>query len=137
MPLCAQCGSTTGAEASVCPACGAPIVDPLRRELRKTVTVVFSDIADSTALGERLDPEALHSVLIRYYEEMRAILEGHGGTVREFMGDGLMAVFGIPQSREDDAGRAVSAAVEMRSRLVHLNAELLHDAGVELHARTG
>jgi class 3 adenylate cyclase len=72
---------------------------------RKAVTVVFSDLSGSTALGERLDPESLSRVMARYYEAMRAVVLHHGGTVEKFAGDAIMAVFGIPVAHEDDALR--------------------------------
>jgi class 3 adenylate cyclase/tetratricopeptide (TPR) repeat protein len=106
-------------------------------ESRKTVTVVFSDVSGSTALGERLDPEALRHVMARYFEETRAVLERHGGTVEKFIGDAVVAVFGIPTVHEDDALRAVRAAAEMRDSLASLNAELEHERGVRLEIRTG
>lgn len=89
-------------------------------ELRKTVTVLFCDLAGSTALGESLDPEPLRALLARYFERMKAIVERHGGAVEKFIGDAVMAVFGIPQAHEDDALRAVRAAVEMRDALPEL-----------------
>ena len=98
--------------------------------VRKTVTVLFCDLADSTALGERLDPETLRSLLGRWYDAMRAPIERHGGQVEKFIGDAVMAVFGVPQVHEDDALRAVRAAVEMREALDALNAEL--DAGLQI-----
>jgi class 3 adenylate cyclase len=79
-------------------------------EQRKTVTIVFADVTGSTGLGERLDPESLRHVMQRYFDEMRAVLESHGGTVEKFIGDAVMAVFGIPQVHEDDALRGVRAA---------------------------
>jgi class 3 adenylate cyclase/tetratricopeptide (TPR) repeat protein len=106
-------------------------------ESRKTVTVVFSDVSGSTALGERLDPEALRQVMARYFDETRAVLEHHGGTVEKFIGDAVMAVFGIPSVHEDDALRAVRAAAEMRDSLAGLNAELEQERGVQLEVRTG
>jgi class 3 adenylate cyclase/tetratricopeptide (TPR) repeat protein len=87
---------------------------------RKTVTVVFCDVADSTALGESTDPEALRSTLARYFERMRGIVESHGGSVEKFIGDAVMAVFGVPVSHEDDALRACRAAVEMRDAFPEL-----------------
>jgi class 3 adenylate cyclase/tetratricopeptide (TPR) repeat protein len=90
---------------------------------RKTVTVLFCDLTGSTALGESLDPEALRAVLGRYFERMKGIVERHGGTVEKFIGDAVMAVFGVPVSHEDDAFRAVRAAAEMREALPELGVE--------------
>jgi class 3 adenylate cyclase/tetratricopeptide (TPR) repeat protein len=105
--------------------------------LRKTVTVLFCDVADSTPLGERLDPEVLQRILSRYHEEMKVVLERHGGTVEKFIGDAVMAVFGIPTAHDDDALRAIRAALEIRTALAELNRELLRDFDVEISVRTG
>ena len=107
------------------------------RDVRKTVTVVFCDVARSTALGERLDAESLRGVMGRYFEEMRAVLERHGGTVEKFIGDAVMAVFGIPVVREDDALRAVRAAAGMRDAVISLNDELERERGVRIQVRIG
>jgi class 3 adenylate cyclase/DNA-binding SARP family transcriptional activator len=93
-------------------------------EMRKTVTVLFCDLAESTELGERLDPESLRALMARWFGAMREPLERHGGTVEKFIGDAVMAVFGVPQVHEDDALRAVLAALEMRRALTSLNAEI-------------
>lgn len=106
-------------------------------ETRKTVTVLFCDIQGSTSLGDRLDPESLRQVMMRFYREMRAVLEGHGGTVQKYIGDAVMAVFGVPRLHEDDALRAVRAAEEMQSSLGRLNDELEDRFGVRLQARIG
>src|SRR5204862_2064745 len=90
------------------------------REQRKVVTVLFCDVTGSTELGERLDPEALRALLARYFERRKGIVERHGGTVEKFIGDAVMAVFGVPVVHEDDALRAVRAAVEMRDALPEL-----------------
>jgi len=90
------------------------------RELRKTVTAVFCDLAGSTALGESIDPEVLRGLLARYFDRMRTIIERHGGTVEKFIGDAVVAVFGVPVAHEDDALRACRAAVEMRDALPEL-----------------
>ena len=82
---------------------------------RKTVTVFFSDIVDSTRLGEQLDPESLRRVLGRYFDESRTILERHGGHLEKFIGDAVVAIFGVPTTREDDALRALRAADEIRA----------------------
>jgi class 3 adenylate cyclase/tetratricopeptide (TPR) repeat protein len=93
------------------------------REYRKVVTVLFCDVAGSTSLGESVDPEVLRALLSRYFDEMKAIVERHGGTVEKFIGDAVMAVFGVPQVHEDDALRAVRAAVEMREALPELGVQ--------------
>ena len=92
--------------------------------MRKTVSIVFSDLKGSTNLGEALDSEALREVMNRYFEEMRAALLHHGGTIEKYIGDAVMAVFGLPTLHEDDALRAVRAAAEMQRRLAELNDEL-------------
>ena len=138
MRACPSCGGENPAEAAFCMACATPLEPaPAPRETRKTVTIVFCDVTGSTALGEQLDPESLRRVMIRYFEEMRLVLERHGGTVEKFIGDAVMAVFGIPQVHEDDALRAVRAADEMRERLVSLNEELERDRGVAIATRIG
>ena len=106
-------------------------------EVRKTVTVLFADVTGSTALGERLDPESLRALMSRYFDEMRSAVEAHEGTVEKFIGDAVMAVFGVPVVHEDDALRAVLAASRMRESLVPLNAELEGTWGARLQVRTG
>ena len=106
-------------------------------QVRKHVTVVFADVSGSTALGERLDPETLRRVMERYFAEARQALERHGGTVEKFIGDAVVAVFGIPAVHEDDALRAVKAAVDMRTAIVGLNESFEREHGVTLAVRTG
>ena len=105
--------------------------------IRKTVTLVFCDVSGSTALGEALDPETVRGVMSRYFDTARTVLERHGGTVEKFVGDAVMAAFGIPFVHEDDALRAVRAALELRGALTVLNAELERDFGVQIAVRTG
>src|SRR5207244_7086657 len=107
------------------------------QEQRKTVTVLFCDVTGSTSLGETLDPERLRALLARYFEGMKTIVERHGGTVEKFIGDAVMAVFGVPVVHEDDALRAVRAAVEMRRALARLNNTLDSRFGVRLEMRIG
>ncbi|MEK6276290.1 MAG: AAA family ATPase [Actinomycetota bacterium] len=138
MAACPRCGEENPAHARFCLACGAPLEEPAApREMRKTVTVVFSDLVGSTPLGERLDVEAYRRVISRYFVEVSRVLEHHGGTVEKFIGDAVMAVFGIPILHEDDALRAVRAATELRLALAELNKGLLAEFGVELAFRTG
>ena len=124
MRTCANCGREVPQEFSFCPGCGAPLAEPTPSGARRTVTILFSDIVGSTQLGERLDPERLQIVLTRYFDAMRGVIERHGGTVEKFIGDAVMAVFGVPRVREDDALRAVRAAAEMGEALEELNTEL-------------
>src|SRR5262249_48529620 len=104
---------------------------------RRTVTVLFADVADSTPLGERLDPESVRQVMSRFFERMSTVLERHGGTVEKFIGDAVMAVFGIPDLHEDDALRAVRAATELRQALSELNDRLESDFDVRIGIRVG
>jgi class 3 adenylate cyclase/tetratricopeptide (TPR) repeat protein len=118
MPACLNCGSENPEGARFCNACGVALAAPeAAREQRKVVTVLFCDLVGSTALGESTDPEALRARMRRYFDDLRRIVERHGGTVEKFVGDAVMAVFGIPVSHEDDALRAVRAASEMRAAI--------------------
>jgi class 3 adenylate cyclase/tetratricopeptide (TPR) repeat protein len=121
---------------TLCPECGATVAARLSDE-RKVVTVLFCDVVDSTALGEAIDPEALRALLTRYFERMREIVERHGGTVEKFIGDAVMAVFGIPQVHEDDALRACRAAIEMREALPELGEELRRTRGIDFAVKLG
>ncbi|OKJ02938.1 adenylate/guanylate cyclase domain-containing protein [Kitasatospora sp. CB01950] len=136
---CPGCHRPLPADARFCAACGTARAD-LRRPTtagRKIVTVLFCDLVGSTALSGTLDPEALRGVTLRYFDAMRAAIEEHGGTVEKFVGDAVMAVFGVPSVHEDDARRAVAAALGMRAALRALNAELDAELGPRLQVRIG
>jgi predicted ATPase/class 3 adenylate cyclase len=139
MPICGSCGQSNPPRARFCMSCASPLgqEQPAPQGSRKTVTVVFCDVAGSTSLGERLDPEAVREVMTRFFRTMRGALERHGGTVEKFIGDAVMAVFGIPLLHEDDAIRAVRAAQAMREDLEGLNADLQARFGVEMQVRIG
>ena len=138
MTVCANCGHENPERSRFCNACAAPLTPQTEtREQRKTVTVLFCDVTGSTALGERLDPESLRRVLARYFEVARDSVERHGGVVEKFIGDAVMAVFGVPQVHEDDALRAVRAAADLRTGLETLNEELERDYGTTLALRIG
>ena len=139
MLACAVCGEPNPERARFCLECGAPIGREAAPppETRKVVTVVFSDLAGSTSLGERLDPESLSRLMARWFERARAVLERHGGTVQKFIGDAVMAVFGIPTVHEEDALRAVRAAADLYTALTGLNQELAGEWGETLRLRTG
>jgi class 3 adenylate cyclase len=104
---------------------------------RKLVTILFADVTGSTGLGERLDPETLKEVMDAYFEAMRRPIESAGGTVEKFIGDAVMAVFGVPVAHEDDATRALGAALRMRQELESLNRTLLEAHGLTLAMRVG
>src|SRR5713226_844613 len=139
MSVCPACGKRNSDDARLCSSCGGRLssAEPSRPEMRKTVTVVFSDLIGSTSLGEQLDPESLRRMMTRYFHVMRAVLERHGGTVEKFIGDAVLAVFGIPKLHEDDALRAVRAAAAMRAALADLNQQFERTWGVRLRVRTG
>ena len=138
MPVCSQCGTENPDVAKFCLACGSPLAAAAPpQEFRKVVTIVFSDLKGSTSMGERLDSESLREVMTRYFDTMRAELEQHGGVVEKFIGDAVMAVFGLPKLHEDDALRAVRAAAGMQRALEELNDELDQQWGVRLANRTG
>jgi len=101
------------------------------------VTVLFCDAAASTSVGERIDAESLRAVMTRYFDAMRAVVERHGGVVEKFIGDAMMAVFGVPRVHEDDALRAVRASLEIRERLSSLDEALRNERGVSIEWRTG
>jgi class 3 adenylate cyclase/predicted ATPase len=104
---------------------------------RRTVTVLFCDIVDSTPLGERLDVETYRRIQRGYFDAVRGVLERHGGTVEKFIGDAVMAVFGLPVLHEDDALRALRAASELREAVAPLDEELVRDHGLRLRVRVG
>ena len=134
MIVCERCGTSSPDGFRYCGACGGPLIpEPTSGETRKIVTALFCDIADSTALGEQLDPELVSRIINRYFEVIRETVGRHGGTVQKFAGDAILAVFGVPQVHEDDALRAVRAAWEIRERTPGLAAE----AGTALRFRTG
>jgi class 3 adenylate cyclase/tetratricopeptide (TPR) repeat protein len=137
MVVCPNCREENPAKFRVCGFCGTPLAAPIASEVRKTVTILFCDLKGSTALGERLDSESLREILGRYFDAMKMIIEGHGGTVEKFIGDAVMAVFGLPRLHEDDALRACRAAWDMQRALERLNEELMSRWGATLANRIG
>ena len=138
MKVCPNCGEENPERFRLCGYCGAKLdSDEVPQAARKLVTIVFCDLAGSTSLGETLDSESLPALMTRYFEEMRRVLDSHGGVVAKYIGDAVMAVFGLPVVREDDALRAVAAADGMREALERLNDELEEGWGVRLISRIG
>jgi class 3 adenylate cyclase/tetratricopeptide (TPR) repeat protein len=144
MIKCPGCGEENPPKFRLCGYCGAalsaaaqPTLALPTRDVRKTVTIIFCDLKGSTALTETLDPEAMHEVKDRYFAAMAAEITRHGGKIEKYIGDAIMAVFGLPRANEDDALRAVRAAAGMQATLARVNAELSQRYGVMLANRTG
>lgn len=138
MLTCPNCGRESPDGFAFCPACGLALgASATSREVRKTVTALFCDLVGSTTLGETHDPEVLRPILDRYFTEMRSAVERHGGRVAKFIGDAVSAVFGLPTVHEDDALRAVRAAVEMQERLATLNEGSLIPLACRIGITTG
>ncbi|MGH3185874.1 MAG: AAA family ATPase [Streptosporangiaceae bacterium] len=138
MLRCPNCGEENPDRFRLCGYCGTALVaQPPPQEVRKTVTIVFCDLKGSTELADRLDSEAVREVLALYFSAMKPVLERHGGTIEKYIGDAIMAVFGLPRMHEDDALRAVRAAASMREALAELNVTLQEQFGVTLENRTG
>src|SRR4051794_11950997 len=139
MRACSRCGEQSDERSRFCWSCGAPLAPAASapRETRRTVTVVFCDVVGSTTLAERQDVERVRTVMSRYFAEMAAVVERHGGTVGKFIGDAVMAVFGTPVLDEDDALPALRAAVGMQQSLVALNEEFERSYDVRIEVRIG
>src|SRR3989454_5096390 len=141
-PRCPACGTECEPGAQFCDACGASLVAGAADEAvaRKVVTIVFADLIGSTSLHEHLDPESTRRLMDRYYQALRAPVEAHGGAVVQLLGDGVMCAFGVPHVAEDDAIRAVRAAVGMQHAfraLAHEQTGVLGDVGLRVAVNTG
>jgi class 3 adenylate cyclase/tetratricopeptide (TPR) repeat protein len=138
MRTCGRCDEANSEHARFCQACGHRLPDgETPKETRRLVTVLFCDVIGSTAFARGLDAESVHGIFARYFEAMRSTVERHGGIVEKFIGDAVMAVFGIPKAHEDDAWRATKAAFEMRAALTPLNQDLERRWGVAIATRIG
>jgi class 3 adenylate cyclase/ketosteroid isomerase-like protein len=135
---CPSCGAEVSATARFCSSCGSEIApeQPTTGAL-KVVSVVFSDVVGSTELQEKLEAESVRRVMARFYQSMREVVERHGGAIQKFIGDAVVAVFGVPSVGEDDALRAARCAAAMAAALEDLNDELEQTWGVRLQIRTG
>jgi class 3 adenylate cyclase/tetratricopeptide (TPR) repeat protein len=135
---CPSCGAELPQDFRFCGYCGVALgpAEPARA-VHRTITVLFCDLKGSTTLGESFDSESLREVTTRYFERIRGVIEAHGGEIEKFIGDAVMAVFGLPQQREDDALRAVRCAAEMKRALAELNRDFARIWGITLTNRTG
>ena len=138
MLICPNCGEENPDRFRLCGFCGTTLVsEQLTDKVRKTVTILFCDLKGSTPLGEKLDPESLREVLALYFDEMSGVLERHGGKVEKYIGDAIVAVFGLPRAHEDDALRACRAALDMERALERINETIEARWDVRLENRTG
>jgi predicted ATPase/class 3 adenylate cyclase len=140
--LCGYCGTPLAQDPAVAPAAPAPTAPVAEsrlppREIRKTVTLLFTDLKDSTALTGSIDAEAMNEIKARYFTAMATQIRSHGGEVEKNIGDAIMAVFGRIRAREDDALRAVRAAHGMQVKVAELNEEFQRFYGVQITVRTG
>ena len=133
MDTCVQCGASVLPGSRFCPNCGAVVATPLGTEERKMVTVLFADLVDSTGLAQRLDPERAREILGLFFEAASEELLALRGRAEKFIGDAVMAVFGLPTVHEDDALRAVRAGLAIRARTRRLSQALGLSEPLEVH----
>jgi class 3 adenylate cyclase len=136
-PRCPNCGSEVSPEARFCQTCGYALTAEASTDERKIATALFVDLVDSTKLADSLDPEKVRSLLQAYFSLVSTTVQAWGGTIEKYIGDAVVAVFGVPRVREDDAARAVSAAAEIVDRIRDLAEEIRTTRGVELAIRVG
>ncbi len=133
---CSNCGAANPVGAHFCLQCGAPLQGTGAAE-RRVVTVLFADLAGSTLLAKTMDPEPMRALTARFFAAMGEEIARYGGTVEKFIGDAVMAVFGMPVAHEDDPERALRAALAMQRRLAGLNTELETDLHLRIAITTG
>jgi class 3 adenylate cyclase/tetratricopeptide (TPR) repeat protein len=134
--VCPTCGAPVAVGARFCASCGTPLAEAAPEE-RKLATILFADVIGSTDLGEQLDPERLRALLQDYFSAMAAVIDTWGGTIEKYIGDAILAVWGVPAARENDPVRALHAAREMLAELERINPELERRHGVQLGVRVG
>jgi class 3 adenylate cyclase/tetratricopeptide (TPR) repeat protein len=134
---CARCGTANPEGSRFCNSCGASLVSRVGVQERRIVTALFADLARSTSLGEKLDPEVVRGLVGEFFELATREIEARGGTVEKFSGDAVMAVFGLPQAHEDDPERAVRAALAIRDGLTAISNDASARQGITVQARIG
>ncbi|HEY6344059.1 MAG TPA: adenylate/guanylate cyclase domain-containing protein [Bryobacteraceae bacterium] len=134
---CSRCGHARPARAKFCAECGAALVSPRAADERRQITVVFCDLAGSTTLSSRLDPEELRDVIRDYQSQCAEVVERFGGSIVQYLGDGVLAYFGVPAAHEDDPRRAGNAGLEIVAAMRDTNARWAPKVGVEIAVRVG
>ena len=136
---CDTCGAQNAAGAKFCGECGASLTAatspqpkpvPVPQAERRLVSVLFADLVGFTAASEGRDAEDTRELLSRYFETARQVIERYGGTIEKFIGDAVMAVWGAPVAQEDDADRAVRAALELVDAVTVLGTTAIVSSGV-------
>src|SRR6266566_3757844 len=139
MPVCPACGEDNPERARFCLACATPLpaaAAALRKE-RKFAAALFADLVGSPSLAEREDPEVVQAVVNRAFDRLSNEVERYGGLLEKFMGDAILAVFGVPTAHEDDPERAVRAGIEMQAVLGELNRAFAGEGKPSLEMRIG
>ena len=131
---CHQCGQANPVGVKFCGECGAPLRTKCQR---KQVTVLFADVCGFTGMSERLDPEDVRAIIDRAFDVILDAVHRHEGTINQFLGDGVMALFGASTAHDDDPYRAVRAALAIQEGLESLRAEVQHAHGVDFRMRIG
>ncbi|MGH2635263.1 MAG: AAA family ATPase [Actinomycetota bacterium] len=137
MARCVSCGEENPDHARFCLNCAAPLVASPARHERKFATALFADIVGSTALAEREDPEVVQALVGRAFDRLSTEIERYGGLIEKFVGDAVLAVFGVPSAHEDDPERAVRAGLEMQAVLSELNRSFAAENRPQLEMRIG
>ncbi len=134
--ICPRCAAPSSAQARFCGSCGATLGAPGEGE-RRHLSVMFCDLVDSTALGQRLDPEELHEIIHTYQTRLNPAIEAYEGHVAQYLGDGILVYFGYPTAHEDDAERSIRAGLAILDAMEALNRELEPRLGLRLSVRIG
>jgi class 3 adenylate cyclase/tetratricopeptide (TPR) repeat protein len=143
---CPQCGIDIQADDAFCGACGSSLASPPQKELneepidqgeRKYVTVLFSDLSGYTAMSEKLDPEEVKEIMSRIFGEIAQVVTRYEGFIEKFVGDAVMALFGVPKSHEDDPVRAIKAAREIHDIVESLSPEVEKKIGRPIFMHSG
>src|SRR3954471_7042130 len=147
MPACGSCGFDNPAGFKFCGSCGGALAvaasaRPAVRarqpaEERRTVTILFADVAGFTAMSERLDPEDVQEIMSGVFQRVGAVIGGYGGTIDKYIGDAIMALFGAPVALGDDAERAVLAGLAIQKQIAEYSKEVQQTRGFELKVRIG